>query len=77
MQMIKQFDLPIVMTEFFSPVGKKEEITFPEFCSLFKSNLNSQGIFLNSSKKQKNEFEDDMKNETMNNFPIFVHPKGN
>lgn len=72
MQIIKQFDLPIVMTEFFSPVGKKEEITFPEFCSLFKSTENSKGIFLNTPKKINNN---DMKNETMTNFPIIVHPK--
>jgi hypothetical protein len=72
--MIKQFDLPIIMTEFFSPVGKKEEITFPEFCSLFKSNNSSKGIFINPAKNSNSNF-DDIKNETINNFPIFVHPK--
>jgi hypothetical protein len=74
MEMIKQFDLPIVMTEFFSPVGKKEEITFPEFCSLFKSKNSLKGIFI-QPKNMNNNFDYDMKNETINNFPIFVHPK--
>jgi len=65
---IDQFDLPIVMTEFFSPLGKKEEINFPEFCSLFKSRIGA-GVFVDNSNNK------DMKNETINNFPIFVQRK--
>lgn len=75
MEIIREYDLPIVMSEFFSPVGKKEEITFSDFCSLFKSTENSRGIFINASKKKDDLNEIDLKNETMNNFPIFVHPK--
>ena len=67
-KLIDQFDLPIVMNEFFSPLGKKEEINFSEFCTLFKSS--AKGVFMESSNKNK-----DMKNDTMNNFPIFIQPK--
>lgn len=60
------------MNEFFSPLGKKEDISFPEFCTLFKSNVGAKGIFVeNSSKKDKDK---DMKETTMN-FPIHVNPK--
>lgn len=74
MEIIKTFDLPIVMTEFFSPVGKKEEITFPDFCSLFKSKDCSEGLFFNTIKKSA-DTGDDEKNETTNNFPVFVFRK--
>ena len=70
MEIIKEFDLPIVMSEFFSPIGKKEELSFSEFCSLFKSTIGSKGVFVNSINQSK-----DMKNETMTNFPIYVQPK--
>ena len=66
---IDQFDLPIIMNEFFSPLGKKEEINFSEFCSLFKSTFGA-GVFIDTSNNNK-----DMKNETINNFPIFVQRK--
>jgi len=69
-KLIDQFDLPIVMNEFFSPLGKKEEINFSEFCTLFKSTVGAKGVFVDSSNKNK-----DMKNETMTNFPIYVQPK--
>jgi hypothetical protein len=75
MEIIKDFDLPIVMTEFFSPVGKKEEITFPDFCSLFKSTECSKGIFFNTSKKSADTGIEDIQNETTNNFPIIVSRK--
>jgi hypothetical protein len=57
------------MNEFFSPVGKKEEISFSEFCTLFKSS--AKGVFVESAPNNNN----DMKNDTMSNFPIFIQPK--
>lgn len=73
MSIIKEFDLPIEMNEFFDPIsslGKKEEISFPEFCTLFKSNIASRGAFFNSVPSSNKE-----KGETITVFPITVQPK--
>ena len=71
MQIIKEFDLPIVMNEFFAPLGKKDEIAYSEFCSLFKSSATSRGAFINASPANNNK----EKNETITVFPIIVQPK--
>lgn len=73
MNIIKEFDLPIEMNEFFDPIsslGKKEDITFPEFCTLFKSNSNSRDAFFNAAPSANKE-----KGETITVFPITVQPK--
>ena len=59
---IKTFDLPIIIDEFFSFLGKKEELSFLDFCCLLQSNKH---------------LEDD-KDETISNeklFPIEVKKK--
>ncbi len=74
MNIIKEFDLPIEMNEFFDPIsslGKKEDISFPEFCSLFKSNSESRGAFFNPAPSNANK----EKGETITVFPITVQPK--
>lgn len=74
MQIIKEFDLPIEMNEFFDPIsslGKKEEISFPEFCTLFKSSASSRGAFFSNIPSNSNK----EKGETMTVFPINVQPK--
>lgn len=73
MQIITEFDLPIMMTEFFRPLsnlGKKEEFSFSEFCYLFKSNITSKGSFFNSISNLNKEG-----GETITVFPIIVQPK--
>ncbi len=73
MQIITEFDLPIVMTEFFRPIsnlGKREEISFSDFCYLFKSNIAAKGFFFTSISNLNKEGA-----ETLTVFPIFVHPK--
>ena len=47
---IKTFDLPINLDQFFQPVGGQEEINFNEFCSLFqveKVDENVRKTFIN------------------------------
>lgn len=61
------------MNEFFDPIsslGKKEELTFSEFCTLFKSNTTSRGSLFNSTSNNNKD-----KEETMTVFPIMVQPK--
>ena len=73
MNIIQEFDLPVEMNEFFDPIsslGKKEEISFPEFCTLFKSNTASRGAFFNAAPSGNKE-----KGETITVFPITVQPK--
>ena len=45
-EVIKEFELPISIDEFFQPIGKKEEIYFQDFCYLFKSTSESGEIFM-------------------------------
>jgi len=73
MSIIKEFELPIETNEFFDPIsslGKKEEITFSEFCSLFKSNSTSRDSFFTVVQSNNKE-----KGETITVFPITVQPK--
>lgn len=43
---INIFDLPINMQEFFGPIGKKQELEFADFCSLFRPyNKIEEGVF--------------------------------
>jgi hypothetical protein len=41
---IKEFDLPITIEEFFSPIGSKENLSFSDFCYLFKWNEKSETL---------------------------------
>ncbi len=43
---IKEYELPISLDEFFLPIGKKEEINFNDFCYLFKATSESGDLFL-------------------------------
>jgi len=47
-EVIKDFELPINIDEFFAPIGKKEEIFFEDFCYLFKSTGESGEILMNT-----------------------------
>lgn len=35
-EVLTSFELPLVLEEFLAPVRKKDDITFPDFCALFK-----------------------------------------
>ncbi len=45
-EVIKEFELPISIDDFFQPIGKKEEIYFQDFCYLFKATSESSEIFM-------------------------------
>jgi hypothetical protein len=45
---IIQFELPIKSDDFFSPIGKKENLNFEDFCLLFKNSSKQDDIFLKS-----------------------------
>jgi len=46
--MIVSFDLPINVDEFLSPLKKKEEIGFSDFCSLFKRSKNENSFMIST-----------------------------
>ena len=72
---IRTFDLPINLDQFFQPIGGQEEINFNEFCSLFQvekvdENLRKTFInFIDKSSKEQDEKED-IKAIYKANFPI-------
>ena len=72
---IKLFDLPINLDQFFQPAGGQEEMNFNEFCSLFQAekvdeNLRKTFInFIDKSSKEPEEKED-IKAIYRANFPI-------
>ena len=72
---IKSFDLPINLDQFFQPAGGQEEMNFNEFCSLFQAekvdeNLRKTFInFIDKSSKEPDEKED-IKAIYKANFPI-------
>jgi hypothetical protein len=65
---IKEFDLPITIEEFFSPIGKKENLSFSDFCYLFKCNENSDFLIKSFSSGFKN-----INNPKENLFPITIN----
>jgi hypothetical protein len=48
LDMITSFELPINVDDFFSPLKKKEEIGFSDFCSLFKRNKNESDFMIST-----------------------------
>ena len=72
---ITTFGLPVNLNNFFQPVGGQEELTFNEFCCLFKAekvddNLRKTFInFIDKSSKEPEE-KDDIKAIYKANFPI-------
>jgi len=72
---IRTFDLPMNLDQFFQPIGGQEEINFNEFCSLFQvekvdENLRKTFInFIDKSSKEPDEKED-IKAIYKANFPI-------
>ena len=72
---IKTFDLPINLDQFFQPVGGQEEINFNEFCTLFKVEKVDENVrktfinFIDKSSKEPEEKED-IKAIYKANFPI-------
>lgn len=72
---IRMFDLPINIEEFFYPIGKKETLNFSEFCLLFKSNDRKDNVFLRSftkGMKSGEKHNSSALNEKGSNFPIAV-----
>ena len=72
---IRTFDLPINLDQFFQPVNGQEEINFNEFCSLFqveKVDENLRKTFINFIDKSSREPEEkeDIKAIYKANFPI-------
>lgn len=59
------------MNEFFAPLGKKDDISFSEFCSLFKSK--SSGVSVFNSVQNNNLSKDRL--ETITVFPIKIQRK--
>jgi hypothetical protein len=45
---IRIFELPLNFEDFFSSLGKKEDISFQDFCGLLRSNKDNKQIFINS-----------------------------
>ena len=48
LDIIFQFELPIKSEDFFSPVAKKDNLGFEDFCLLFKNSSKKDDIFLKS-----------------------------
>ena len=72
---IRTFDLPINLDQFFQPIGGQEEINFNEFCSLFqveKVDENLRKTFINFIDKSSKEPDEkvDIKAIYKANFPI-------
>jgi hypothetical protein len=70
---IKDFELPISVDELLKNFGKKEEINFSEFCSLFKSKNSGENL-LRSLSTSYNSNEKESSNPN-NSFPIEVRKK--
>ena len=74
-EIIKTFDLPINLDQFFQPVGGQEEMNFNEFCSLFHADKTDENLrktfinFIDKSSKEPEEKED-IKAIYRANFPI-------
>ena len=72
---IKSFDLPINLDQFFQPVGGQEEINFNEFCTLFRTEKKEVDFrktffsFIDKSSKEPEEKEE-IKAIYRANFPI-------
>ena len=72
---IKLFDLPINLDQFFQPAGGQEEMNFNEFCSLFQAEKVDEHLrkpfinFIDKSSKEPEEKED-IKAIYRANFPI-------
>jgi hypothetical protein len=70
---IEEYELPIDLNEFFAPIGKKEELTFADFCSLFKCRTQENALFY---KTFASSFQNAQQaRENGNLFPIQVMPK--
>lgn len=72
---IKEFDLPIDFEEFFQPVGKKEDITFHDFCSLFKSKNLQNEMFLRTFASSFHNLNNTLTDSNPDLFPIHVKRK--
>ena len=72
---ITMFDLPINLNTFFQPVSGQEELTFNEFCCLFRAEQTDENLrktfinFIDKSSKEPDEKED-IKAIYKANFPI-------
>ena len=72
---ITMFDLPINLNTFFQPVNGQEELTFNEFCCLFRAEQTDENLrktfinFIDKSSKEPDEKED-IKAIYKANFPI-------
>jgi hypothetical protein len=72
---IKEFELPIDCNEFLAPLAKKEEITFSEFCSLFRSRTPDNTMFFQTFTSSFNIVKKISTDEQANLFPVNVIPK--
>jgi hypothetical protein len=75
-EIISLYELSLSLEEFFSPIGEKQEISFIDFCSLFKCKNPSNEIFYRtfaSSFQNANSTHVDTENIDM--FPVSVIPK--
>jgi hypothetical protein len=73
-QIITDFDLPIILEEFFAPIGKKENLDFSDFCTLFKSKNPQNDMFLRTFASSFQN-SSSVSQENSNVFPIQVVPK--
>lgn len=73
-EIIVNFDLPLRVEEFFAPLGKTEDLTFSDFCSLFKSKSYSSDIFYKTFASSFNNASQTIVKDA-NVFPIHVIPK--
>ena len=76
-EIIKEFDLPILIDDFFKPIGKKDEINFNDFCSLFRpNNTQTNDIFFQTfASSFHNSKVSIVPPEEAKTFPVQVIPK--
>jgi len=76
-EIIKEFELPIIIDEFFKPIGTRDEISFNDFCALFRANsTQTNDIFFQSfASSFYNSNVCVVPPEEAKTFPIQVIPK--
>jgi hypothetical protein len=73
-EIIEEFELPFEIEEFFIPIGRKEDLAFIDFCSLFKSTNPKNDMFFRTFASSFMNASSHVE-ETGDMFPIQIKPK--
>jgi hypothetical protein len=70
---INEYELPIDLNEFFAPLGNKENLTFSDFCSLFRSRTPDNALFFKTFSSSFHNSKTVVESGDL--FPVQVVPK--